>query len=130
MAAVDVENNVFIEPPFPPTEVSRSRANPIFNWQFTINNYTNDDLEEVEIVSAQCNYLVYGKEVGENGTPHLQGMLQLKKKKRFSQMKKLLRRAHFEQCRNPAMLARYCKKDGDFVEYGRLVSQGYPHWFE
>lgn len=42
------------------------------HWCFTINNYT---VEETTPNPIQFTYLVIGKEVGENNTPHLQGIL-------------------------------------------------------
>lgn len=90
------------------------------NWCFTLNNYTS---EEVELVNAlypdHVGYLVYGIEVGESGTPHLQGYVQLLKKSRISVPKKLIPRAHWEQSRGtPDQAVAYCKKDGDVKEFG------------
>ena len=41
------------------------------NFTFTHNNYTDTSLED----EISCKYIVYGREVGESGTPHLQGFL-------------------------------------------------------
>lgn len=38
-------------------------------WCFTINNWTPDDVPEFK----NMEYLVFGREKGEDGTPHLQG---------------------------------------------------------
>lgn len=47
-------------------------------WVFTVNNYeTLLDPEEMG-----CKYLVYSEEVGESGTPHLQGYLEFETAKR------------------------------------------------
>lgn len=90
-------------------------------WCFTLNNYTNDDenaLQDIEIAI----YILYGREVGENGTPHLQGMVEFPIRKTFNQVKAIngLQRAHIEVCYNPQASVEYCKKDGDVFERGEL----------
>ena len=48
---------------------------------FTLNNYTDNDVELLRCFYVECcKYLVCGKEVGESGTPHLQGFFTLKLK--------------------------------------------------
>lgn len=72
------------------------------NWCFTINNYHPDDMEKLEVMfnHGHFNYLVYGEEVGEEGTPHLQGYVQMKKKMRLAQVKKFISpRAHLQNSR-------------------------------
>lgn len=82
---------------------------------FTLNNPT------IEPNQDECTYLVYGREVGENGTPHLQGFSIFKKTKRLSGCKKWLPGAHFELAKGTNDEASdYCKKDGDFTEIGDL----------
>ena len=58
-------------------------------WCFTVNNPTMTKEEFLDNMSENCKYLVVGFEVGDSGTPHFQGYLELKKKKRFNQMKEL-----------------------------------------
>jgi len=92
--------------------MSRSRG-----YVFTLNNWTEEEAEHLR----QCGskYLIFGKEVGENGTPHLQGYVYWANKKSLKQMKKLNGRAHWEQQRGTAQQAiEYCKKDGEFEEHG------------
>lgn len=78
-------------------------------WCFTINNYTPDDLELVK------NFGTYGKcqeEVGENGTPHLQGCCVFKSNQRISALKKLHPTAHWEVMRGTLEQAEeYCSKE-------------------
>jgi hypothetical protein len=94
------------------------------HWVFTLNNYTDD--EEVFIQNQEDNdlvvYLGYGKEVGDNGTPHLQGMISLRSRKRLSQVKTLLSdRVHLEVMRGTLQESLdYCSKDGDFWSCGEL----------
>lgn len=93
-------------------------------WCFTLNNYTSD--EEQAINDADYKYMVYGREIGANGTPHLQGFIVLPNAKRLSGVQRILSRAHWERASgSDSQAADYCKKDGDFVEQGTLkTNQG------
>lgn len=71
-------------------------------WCFTLNNYTNE--EEQKIQEANCEFLIYGHERGENGTPHLQGYITFTTRKCFNTMKRLIGdRAHIEVARGSVM---------------------------
>lgn len=64
-------------------------------------------------------YICWGKEVGEEGTPHLQGYLVFEYANRISACKKILPRAHWEKrLGNHEQAKAYCMKDGDFHEFG------------
>jgi len=96
------------------------------HWVFTLNNYTDENQEElrrVGIDESVCTYLVFGREVAESGTPHLQGYVRFKIGCRPERVKRLLgsERYHIEQARgNPTQASDYCKKDGDYEEFGGL----------
>lgn len=93
------------------------------NWCYTLNNYT--DIEYNKLAEITCRYHVYGKEVGENGTPHIQGYIEFDFGKRLASLKKIIPRAHFEMRRGTReQAAKYCKKDGNFKEIGNLSKQG------
>lgn len=88
-------------------------------WVFTLNNYSDE--EYIEIKNFNCNYLIIGKEVGEEGTPHLQGYAEFKTNQRLVALKKLNSRIHWEYRRGTSEQAsNYCKKDGDYYEIGEL----------
>jgi len=95
------------------------------NWCFTINNPTQgseDNLTTMCEMSGNIKYMVYGREVGASGTPHLQGYLELKKKWRGATLKQHIgANAHLELRKAKAhQAAEYCKKDGDYVEFGEV----------
>lgn len=80
-------------------------------WVFTINNPTSDS-EPREKLAEVATYIIWQKEVGEEGTSHLQGYVVFKKKKRLSAVKKLLPRAHLEPRRGSHVQAKqYSSKE-------------------
>jgi len=86
------------------TNLARTR---IRNWFFTINNYTEDDIKS--ITAWDCKY-TFQEEVGENGTPHLQGVVMFKDAKTLGAMKRYNARAHWEIVRSSKHAVDYCKK--------------------
>lgn len=93
------------------------------NFCFTLNNYTSED--ENQVRKLPYRYLVYGYEVGDSGTPHLQGYVELKAATRFGKIHTTIPRAHIESRRGTALQAsEYCKKDGKFYEDGKISSPG------
>lgn len=99
------------------------------SWCFTINNPTNAEKESVKSLGDhdRVRYIVCGNEIGENGTPHLQGFIMLRSPRVMASVKKLsgMARSHLERMRGtPAQAAEYCKKDGDFWEAGDAPRQG------
>jgi len=88
-------------------------------WCFTINNYSESDCLVLDGLPVE--YLIYGKEVGASGTPHLQGYLYRKAKYSLRQLKKLFPRAHLEVSKGtPEDNREYCSKEGNFTERGVL----------
>lgn len=98
-----------------------SRGNACKRWVFTLNNYTDVEEEAVQLfICTRCSYGIYGREVGAEGTEHLQGFIILERKVRLSQLKNdLSDRAHFEPARGtPDESRTYCSKEGDVFEHG------------
>lgn len=73
----------------------------------------------------ESKYLIFGKEIGETGTQHLQGYVCFENQRTLTALKKLSTRAHWEIARGtPKQASEYCEKDGDVFEKGtRPMSQ-------
>lgn len=91
-----------------------------YRWAFTLNNWTVADVTHLHTTfrNVPTRYWVFGKEVGANGTPHLQGYVEWKVAKTLSATKTALgARCHVEPARTPKIAnERYCKKEGDWEE--------------
>lgn len=81
------------------------------NWCFTINNPDVPDIEELYGLKKCAKRAVFQLEKGDQGTEHIQGVIQLKNGKTFSAMKKCLTRAHLEVCRDLQASFKYCMKE-------------------
>lgn len=94
-------------------------------WCFTLNNPTGWDESDLENLKKEANYVIYGNEVGESGTPHWQGYCHFGTVKSLLQVKELLPRGHWERQRGSIRQAiEYCKKDGNFNEFGEKPRGG------
>lgn len=89
---------------------------PAIRWCFTLNNWTDDDVKSISsICSKNCKIAIFGSEVGEQGTPHLQGYIEFKTKSRpksvFSN-----ERIHWEKSKgNLDDNITYCSKEGNVL---------------
>lgn len=97
-------------------------------WCFTLNNYSTNEqmmLESIIETNDKVRYIIFGLEVGEQGTKHLQGYVELNSPQRLSAVKKILDRAHWEQRKGSRDQARtYCMKEGEWLEFGNWQSGG------
>jgi len=62
-------------------------------WCFTINNYTDEDWSQVNAMYEDAVYACDAPEVGEQGTPHIQGFVYFKNAKTMKRVSKYIRRA-------------------------------------
>lgn len=86
---------------------SRNRA-----FTFTLNNYTDDDILRLSIIEVV--YLVYGREVSESGTPHLQGYIYFKNPRRLTDLRKLFK-WHIQSSKaNATTNYIYCSKENQY----------------
>ena len=85
-------------------------------WCYTLNNWTMDDVHRLRAVHLNRScvdvYHIFQPEVGDSATPHLQGFIYFKNRKRFSTVKRLISdRAHLEPMRGtPQQASDYCRK--------------------
>jgi len=96
----------------------------VYGICFTFNNYTDVDVRNVKGAVGQrgISYICFGLEVGDEGTPHMQGYIQ-GKQKQFARLQKVIGKCHMEAAKGTDEEAVvYCQKDGDFWESGVRVT--------
>lgn len=101
--------------------MSRNRA-----FAFTWNNYDEAVvIARFESLQEKTKYLVFGREIGESGTPHLQGTIVFKNAMTLKAVIKKLPGCHVSVCRDVEASILYCKKDdADPYEYGEYAVVG------
>lgn len=88
-------------------------------WSFTTNNYGDDDT--FASLPEGSLHLVVGREVSDSGTPHLQGAIALSRPRTLGWLRRNVsqfRHCHLSVSRNPSAAVVYCKKGGDYDEFG------------
>lgn len=95
------------------------------NWCFTLNNYTEKEIAQIhrEMFNLNCKQFCFQEEKGENGIPHLQGTIAYKDARAFNVMKKILPKAHWEECRNLKASLAYCSKEDSRI--GKTYTHNY-----
>lgn len=79
-------------------------------WCFTLNNYTQE--EEEKLKTLECEWIIFGHEHLEDGTPHLQGAFTFEKIKDQTTIKKIFPRMHLEVMKGrPEQSKEYCTKE-------------------
>jgi len=91
-------------------------------WTITLNNYNEEEWNSIsELAQMHSEKFILGKEVGESGTPHVQGYIYFKNPRDMKSVKKVLKneRLHLEIAKGSTKqnLA-YCSKDGDYISKG------------
>lgn len=101
-------------------ESSKPKINPAIRWCFTLNNYTDEDIKMFNLICANCaKYWAFSKEVGKEGTPHLQGYIEFKKKHRPKEIFDN-ERIHWE----PSVV----KKDAMKANFNYIKKEGGEMW--
>ncbi|MEO6536499.1 MAG: hypothetical protein ABIT47_02315 [Candidatus Paceibacterota bacterium] len=106
-------------------------------FQFTINNYPKKDIKRFHELAESLEkhrYICYGFEKAEStGTPHIQGYVELTQAQRYTflhsyfnfKRKGEVLKFHIEVANGTAEdNKKYCKKEGDFYEFGEPATQG------
>ena len=91
------------------------------HWCFTTNNYEEKHVLQLRALAQQdeVQYLIFGRERGDQGTPHLQGYASFGKRKTLNQVRKLIPDSHLSVAKGTAAQNKtYCSKEGSFEEYG------------
>ncbi len=102
-----------------------ARRPEAYNWFLTLNNHSELETDElVKMATKYCKKFMIQEEVGEEGTPHLQGSLHLLKKTRMSALSKWNKRIHWEITKNSAAADEYCAKME--TSTGKRWSKGFP----
>lgn len=101
-----------------PSFITRKRNSQHTKMCMTVNNWTMEQKNSiVGFLENNCLKFIIAEEVGENGTPHLQGAFILKTKKRFNEIFNVIGfNFHLEIMKGTWMEnMKYCSKDGIFV---------------
>ena len=109
-----------------PHKKTLKQGNQCLRWCFTLNNYTLKKIEHlVHTFEELSKKYIFQEEIGESGTPHLQGCFWLKTRLRLTQLKKqVCDKSNFSQCRNWKASVNYCKKTETRV--GKIFLKGIP----
>lgn len=101
------------------------QSNQVIRWCLTFNNYSEKERSVlIETLETECKRFIVGREKGkENGTEHLQGYMELKSKRRLTELKNIFSdKIHWEPARAKEDANRvYCSKEGRDI-----VSKGFP----
>jgi hypothetical protein len=85
------------------------QPSPAKHYCFTLNNYTEEDITAIlDVFSSKVLSFIFQEEVGESGTPHLQGYCEFKNKCR--PMGLISKAIHWEKTRNIEASIQYCQK--------------------
>jgi len=99
----------------------KQKINALYKYDFVLNNYTENEVCSVKSTIAEiCKKGGFGFEIGDSGTPHLQGYISLRVKERITGLAKKpgFARASFRAVRNEKALIEYIQKDNNFWTFG------------
>lgn len=84
-------------------------------WCFTLNNYIEKDIDTLTQSFKTYEYII-GKEIGKEGTPHLQGFIYAPNAISFNTVKAINKNIHWEKAKGSKQQnIKYCSKDNNFI---------------
>lgn len=95
----------------------KARDKEVKQYCFTYNNYTTENVNKLRNTLNTLGKWIFGYEVGECGTPHLQGYINLKSKKTWQSLVNHIdiRQVSIKTCKgNQQQNVAYCTKDGKY----------------
>ncbi len=92
------------------------RRNRGRSWALTINNFDEKNVQPyIDTLTQRGSMYILGREVGKEGTPHLQCYVRFKNAISFNTIKEIFPTAHIEKAKgNLKQNIEYCSKEGDF----------------
>ena len=98
------------------------------SFVFTKNNYTEEEWEHIKHFlgnDTAVKYAIIGREVGDAGTPHIQGYVQFRNSRAYKSILLALGgHVWLHGAKGSALQNyKYCSKQDDFVEFGKRPSE-------
>jgi len=114
----------------PRSNISKKQVSPAIAWCFTLNNYTDEWIQKIQSsIELHCRVGFFNKEIGESGTPHLQGYIEFKTKSRPVNVF-AIKEIHWAKAKgNLDQNFKYCSKDANgelermTFSYGQVVKK-------
>lgn len=97
---------------------TKTSSKRLRKWCFTLNNYSEEDYEKIlnYVKHKKHTKYIIGKEVGKNGTPHLQGYINSKSAISFDTLKNICNSLHLEKAvASDEKNYIYCSKENNYT---------------
>lgn len=90
---------------------ANKQANQFIYWSFTHNNYNKELIEIIlQVLSFEVDWLIMQEEVGDSGNKHLQGTCKLLKRRRRTELVRLIHGIHWEPTIAVTASVVYCSR--------------------
>lgn len=104
----------------PTNEKKEKRISASKKWCFTWNNYPDTWESDLAPMAPKSEGFIFGREIGDSGTHHIQGYIEFTSKCRPLEIKEIPKKIHWEKAKGDREAnVKYCSKDGNFVSSDR-----------